>query len=119
MAAGAFPAFAAEWIAAWNAHDLERILSHYAEDVVFESPLIRQRLGKASGRVDGKDELRAYWSGAFTAQPPLRFEPLGLFEGIDGGAIRYFSHSRGREVVEVFSFDAAGLVARAGAFYAN
>lgn len=25
--------FAHEWIAAWNAHDLERILAHYADDV--------------------------------------------------------------------------------------
>ena len=28
-------AFAAEWIAAWNAHDLDRILAHYAEGIVF------------------------------------------------------------------------------------
>ena len=24
--------FAAEWIAAWNSHDLERILAHYTDD---------------------------------------------------------------------------------------
>ena len=24
--------FAAEWIEAWNAHDLDRILSHYTDD---------------------------------------------------------------------------------------
>ena len=24
--------FAEEWIAAWNAHDLERILAHYTDD---------------------------------------------------------------------------------------
>lgn len=119
MVANAFPAFADEWIAAWNAHDLDRILSHYAVDVVFESPVIRQRLGKASGQVRGIEALRAYWSGAFKAYPDLRFELLDLFEGVDGGAIRYFSHARGCEVVEVFAFDDAGLVARAGAFYAS
>ena len=27
--------FAAEWIAAWNSHDLESILSHYVEDFEF------------------------------------------------------------------------------------
>jgi hypothetical protein len=112
-------AFADEWIAAWNAHDLGRILSHYAADVVFESPVIRQRLGKASGQVHGLEELRAYWSGAFTAFPDLRFELLDVLDGIDGGAIRYFSHARGCEVVETFSFDASGLVARAAAFYAG
>ena len=30
---------ATEWVAAWNSHDLERILAHYAHDVVFSSPL--------------------------------------------------------------------------------
>ena len=34
-------AFAEEWITAWNTHDLDRILSHYAEDIVFRSPVIR------------------------------------------------------------------------------
>ncbi|MBI5940176.1 MAG: nuclear transport factor 2 family protein [Caulobacterales bacterium] len=112
-------AFAAEWVAAWNAHDLDRILSHYAADVVFESPVIRQRLGEASGQVRGLEELRAYWSGAFRAYPDLRFELLDVLAGVDGGAIRYFSHARGCEVVEVFRFAANGLVESASAHYAG
>jgi hypothetical protein len=114
-----FHAFAGEWVAAWNAHDLDRILLHYAADVVFQSPVIRERLGKASGEVRGLDELRGYWSGAFKAYPDLRFELLDVLDGVNGGAIRYFSHARGCEVVEVFRFDASGLVDRAAAFYAG
>jgi ketosteroid isomerase-like protein len=38
--------FAREWVKAWNDHDLEAILAHYADDVVFHSP----RFEKASGR---------------------------------------------------------------------
>jgi ketosteroid isomerase-like protein len=30
--------FAEEWIAAWNSHDLDRILSHYADDFEMASP---------------------------------------------------------------------------------
>ena len=86
---------------------------------MFESPVIRARFGKVSGQVQGLDELRAYWSGAFKAYPDLRFELLDVLAGVDGGAIRYFSHARGCEVVEVFHFDAAGLVVRAAAFYAG
>lgn len=119
MPPGGFAAFADEWLAAWNAHDLDRILSHYAEDVTFESPLVRERFGKASGRVEGKAELRAYWSAGVGPGSRLHFELLDVFEGIGGGAIRYFSRSRGRTVVEVFWFDAAGLVNRAAAFYAS
>ena len=43
--------FAAEWIAAWNAHDLPRVLSHYTEDFEMSSPKIVQIAGEASGRL--------------------------------------------------------------------
>lgn len=109
-------AFADEWIAAWNAHDLDRILSHYAPEIVFESPVIRSRYGKASGRVEGLTELRDYWSGAFVAFPDLRFELLSLFHGIEGGAIRYRNHARDIEVIEVFRFGADGRVTWAAAY---
>jgi len=33
-------AFAKGWIQAWNQRDLEAILSHYTEDVEFQSPLV-------------------------------------------------------------------------------
>ncbi len=113
-------AFAEEWIGAWNAHDLDRILSHYAEDVVFRSPIVRERYGKPSGEVSGKAELRDYWSGAFRpGAPSLHFELIDVLAGVDGGAIRYFSTTRDCEVVEVFAFDDAGLVNRAAAFYAR
>ena len=36
--------FASERIAAWNAHDLERILKHYASDVQFTSPFVSRLL---------------------------------------------------------------------------
>ncbi|MEI8247817.1 MAG: hypothetical protein WCI51_18415 [Lentisphaerota bacterium] len=32
--------FATEWIAAWNSHDLNRVLSHYSEDFETSSPFI-------------------------------------------------------------------------------
>jgi ketosteroid isomerase-like protein len=31
------------WIDAWNAHDLDRILSFYSEDVVFEAETVKKR----------------------------------------------------------------------------
>ena len=47
--------FAAEWIAAWNSHDLERILSHYTDDFEMLSPLIIERVGESSGSLRGKE----------------------------------------------------------------
>ena len=64
-------AFAEEWIAAWNAHDLDRILSHYAADIVFRSPMIAAVTGDQSCIVRGIDALRAYWAQALARNPDL------------------------------------------------
>ena len=110
-------AFADEWVAAWNSHDLERILSHYAEDVVFESPFVIKVTGDPSGRVTGKPALRAYWSQALGRTPDLTFTIKSVFTGIGGAAIRYHSSRTGAEVVEVFAFREDGLVQRSAAYY--
>ena len=31
--------FVAQWVGAWNSHDLESILTHFRDDVIFSSPL--------------------------------------------------------------------------------
>lgn len=51
--------FADKWAAAWNSHDLERILDHYTDDVIFASPKIVRLMGDPAGEVHGKDALRA------------------------------------------------------------
>ena len=56
--------FALEWIAAWNSHDLDRILTHYADDVEVTSPLVETVLGPGKVTVRGKAALRAYWRQA-------------------------------------------------------
>ena len=46
--------FAKEWIAAWNSHDLERILAHYEDDFEMSSPIITTLIGERSGKFRGK-----------------------------------------------------------------
>jgi hypothetical protein len=60
-------AFAQAWIAAWNARDLDAILSHYASDVVFLSPYAECVIG--TGRVVGIEALRSYWRRGPDANP--------------------------------------------------
>jgi hypothetical protein len=36
--------FAREWIANWNAHNLEGVLAHYSDDFEMTSPLIVERM---------------------------------------------------------------------------
>jgi len=62
------------WLAAWNAHDLPRILSHYAEDFVMASPRIVDVAGEPSGRLKGKAAVAAYWAPGLGPGSKLRFE---------------------------------------------
>lgn len=55
-------AYAEAWIDAWCRRDIDRIVSHYAEDATFISPLAAKRTGSA--KVQGREALRRYWSGA-------------------------------------------------------
>ena len=61
--------FAAEWIAAWNAHDLQRVLSHYTDDFEMTSPKIVQIAGEPSGRLVGKAAVGAYGPRLWPATP--------------------------------------------------
>ena len=108
-------AFAAEWIAAWNAHDLERILSHYADDFEMSSPFIVQRMGEASGRLRGKAAMRGYWGPAL-ADGALRFTLEDVLLGVDALTILY-RRQDGQRVAETIEFDAARHAVRAAAHY--
>jgi ketosteroid isomerase-like protein len=108
--------FAREWIDSWNAHDLDRILSHYTDDFQMSSPYIVQFMNEPSGTLNGKDRVGAYWRAALERMPDLRFELLEVFAGADSVAIHYRS-ARGKIGVEVFFFDENGKVARAAAHY--
>ena len=63
--------FAAGWVAAWNARDIEAVLAHFAEDVRFTSPRAAQRVGTAL--VEGKVALGAYWRLAAAQAASLHF----------------------------------------------
>jgi ketosteroid isomerase-like protein len=109
--------FAREWIDAWNAHDLDRILSHYRDDFEMHSPLIVERMGIASGSLKGKDAIRPYWEMGLSAQPPLHFELREVLVGTDTIAIYYWSRTRNRMVAEVLTFDSERRVVRGAALY--
>lgn len=81
--------FAEEWIAAWNSHDLERILSHYAEDIVFTSPRALARLPHTEGTVRGNAQLREYWSPLAEIRPNLHFILQQVLETVNGCTILY------------------------------
>ncbi len=108
--------FAQQWLAAWNDHDLDRILSHYADDFEMSSPVIVQVVGEPSGALKGKPAVRAYWAKALAMFPDLKFELLTTLVGVNSITLHY-QGLRG-PVAEVFHFDEFGRVKVAAAHYA-
>ncbi len=109
--------FAREWIAAWNSHDLDRILSHYAEDFEMSSPYIAQIAGEASGTLKGKAAVGAYWKLALARMPDLHFQLVSTLVGAHSLTL-YYRGARGM-AAEVFFFDTDGhRVVKAAAHYA-
>ena len=96
-----------EWLAAWNAHDLERILAHYADAVEFHSPFVTKLTGRADGIVHGKPALRDYFSRALAAYPTLKFEFLQLYSGTSSCVLEYQSVDQ-RRAAEHMELDSAG-----------
>lgn len=107
--------FAHEWIAAWNSHDLERILAHYRDDFTMSSPRIVTVAQEPSGILRGKAAIARYWADALAQAPELHFRLLNTFVGADSVALHY-EGVRG-PAIEVFFFDEDGLVRRAAAHY--
>lgn len=107
--------FAKEWIDAWNAHDLERILSHYATEIVFLSPIAAARVG--NGRMVGIEALANYWRHALADMPDLRFELKEALIGHESLTILYRNH-RNTLVAETVEFNAGNQVVRSSACYA-
>ena len=66
--------FADDWMEAWNSHDLDRVLSHYEEDVVLTSPRVRLFLSRDDGTIRGKSDW-AHW--ALLAIAAVLMSPLG------------------------------------------
>ena len=113
--------FAVEWIAAWNEHDLAKVLSHYNEEIEFSSPFVIARGVDPSGTVRGKQALAGYWGPALTPDSTLHFELKNVLVGVNTLAIVYRTNAGGqeREAAEVFQFDASGSVYRAFANYSD
>jgi hypothetical protein len=107
--------FEREWIGAWNAHDLDRIMSHYCDDVRFVSPFAA-RFGARHGEVRGRPALRDYFERGLASYPELRFETIAALGGIGSIALHYWS-VEDRQAIELMELDSLGQVRQAFVHY--
>jgi predicted ester cyclase len=108
--------FANLWISAWNAHDLEAIMSHYADRVELTSPVAARLLGIATGKVIGKASVRTYFNRGLEAYPQLRFQLKEVLWGINSVVLYYTNHA-GTHTAEFMEFSEDGKVIRVVANY--
>jgi len=106
------------WIAAWNRHDLDAVMAHYAEELEFVSPLVVSRLGRPDGTIRAKAELRQYFAASLGPGSELRFELDDVLIGVGSYTVLYRNH-RGQTVAETVFPDDAGLIARAYVHHAG
>lgn len=104
------------WVAAWNTHDLDLIMSHYEEGIELTSPVAAQLLRTSDGMVRGKANLRAYFQRGLEAYPDLRFQLEDVLRGLNSVVI-YYRNQKGTRTAEFMELSAAGKVARVVANY--
>jgi ketosteroid isomerase-like protein len=108
--------FARQWVHAWNAHDLDEIMSHYSPDVVLVSPVAAKLLNDPSGRVTGQEALRRYFQRGLEAYPDLKFELVDVMWGLSS-VVLYYVNQKGTKSGEFMEFDATGNVVKVVANY--
>ena len=104
------------WMAAWNAHDLDLIMTHYEDAVELTSPVAAQLLGTSDGKVLGKPQLRAYFQRGLQAYPDLHFHLEDVLWGVDS-VVLYYTNQKGTRTGEFMQVSATGKVTRVVAHY--
>ncbi len=92
--------FAHEWLDAWNKHDVDLIMKHYADSIEFCSPIVQKILGDAQGVVRGIDNLRDYFSRQLQKFTTLQFQLLDVFTSPQS-IVLYYKINRGLLAAEV------------------
>jgi ketosteroid isomerase-like protein len=102
------------WVEAWNARDLERVLTLYDDTAVMTSDRIPMMGFDAGGTVRGKDSLRAYWSKALGLIPNLHFSLIDVFVSPDSLVV-FYENERGKKICEYLRVNDAGLIVQGSA----
>lgn len=112
-------AFAEAWAANWNARNVDAVLRHCAEGVVFSSPVALKITGRVTLR--GRTALRAYWMRALQTHSSLRFAlNRALWDSEKSELVIVYDREinvRPERGVEILTFSSENLILRGEAFY--
>ena len=116
MTKGEAWSLANHWIAAWNAHNLDLIMSHYGDEIELTSPVAAQLLAMPDGTVVGKANLRAYFQRGLEVYPDLRFHLEDVLCGLNS-VVLYYTNQKGTRTGEFMQVSTNGKVVRVVAHY--
>jgi ketosteroid isomerase-like protein len=105
----------------FNRHDLDAILSHFAEDCVFESPRGPDAWGR---RFEGIEDVRRGLGARFETMPDVRYESHGDFVEGDRGVSEWTISGSTTDGVrievrgcDIWTFAADGRIAVKNSFW--
>jgi len=111
-------AFTRSWIEAFNAHSIERILWHYAEDVEFYSPFIKLLDFNSEGVIRSRADLRRYFEIGLRTYPDLFFELHHCLVGVNSFVV-YYTSVKGKLAAETFRLNTEGKATHVCCHYAE
>ena len=92
---------AIQWFAAFNEHDLEKLLSLYDEQAEHYSPKLKVHQPNTNGLIKGKAQLRNWWKDAFDRLPNLHYEIIKLMSDDEQVFMEYLRQTPGEEDLRV------------------
>jgi len=86
-----------KWFEAFNAHNLEQLLSLYDDDAEHFSPKLKIHQPESNGLVIGKKALNEWWQDAFDRLPSLNYKVTSLTANGDRVFMEYIRTVDGEE----------------------
>lgn len=102
------------WFEAFNAHNLEKLLSLYDDEAQHFSPKLKIRHPETNGLVIGKEALRSWWQDAFDRLPTLHYRVTSLTSNADRVFMEYIRTVQGEDamlVAEVLEIKESRIIA--------
>lgn len=102
------------WFEAFNAHNLEKLLSLYDDEAQHFSPKLKVRHPDTKGFITGKNELRTWWQDAFDRLPTLHYKVTSITSSSDRVFMEYVRTVEGEAemlVAEVLEIKEAKIIA--------
>ncbi|MBA2613854.1 MAG: nuclear transport factor 2 family protein [Bacteroidetes bacterium] len=92
---------AQKWFEAFNAQNLEELLSLYDENAEHYSPKLKIHKPQTQGLIKGKQALREWWHDAFNRLPTLNYEVIKLTADDEQVFMEYIRHVKTDEDLRV------------------